>query len=103
MVSVTIFTLTLFMLNFVVWTTDPLKFLIIGFSMVSDFQVRLLAGNETTSILNMKILIRDNFDATTEWTMPSIVISVDRKPLITFINDLHNSSQEAKMNAFVNF
>ncbi|CAF3595141.1 unnamed protein product [Rotaria sp. Silwood1] len=90
-----------FIFNFLVWTNDPLQRLMIGFSFVPHFQVRLPAGDESTSVLNMIVQIRDSYDCIAEWTISSIVVIMDTKPLISLIKGLHGSSEEINNNPLI--
>lgn len=101
MVDMITFIHTLAIFHLIVWTADPSTRLIIGFSIISEFQVRLPSGDEYTSVLNMIIVIRDNFDCITEWTMSPIIVSTDKKPLMTFIKDLHDSQEDSNMNELI--
>ncbi|CAF5043887.1 unnamed protein product, partial [Rotaria sp. Silwood1] len=84
-----------------VWTTDPLQRLMIGFSFVPHFQVRLPVGDESTSVLNMIVQIRDSYDCIAEWNISSIVVIMDMKPLISLIKGLHGSSEEINNNPLI--
>jgi hypothetical protein len=56
---------------------------LIAFSSISNFQVRLSAGNE-----NLFIYIRDTLDCSTQWNITSIVVLQD----VTDVNNLQNSN-----------
>ena len=59
------------------WTSNPSKRTIIAYSSISQFQVRLPAGDEQTSELNLMILIRDQLDSITEYNLSSVYVQVD--------------------------
>ncbi len=63
----------------------------IAFSVVSNFEVRLPAGNDNTSILNLFIHIRDTLDCIVEWNMTSVIVTQDSIDIIDFINNINNS------------
>ncbi|CAF4055669.1 unnamed protein product, partial [Adineta steineri] len=71
------------------WTTDVSQKLMIAYSSVSDFQVRLPSGDNQTSLLNIVISIRDLLDCVVEVNMSSVDVIVDS----VGINDLMTSLQ----------
>ncbi|CAF4145951.1 unnamed protein product, partial [Adineta steineri] len=74
------------------WTTDQRERMMIAFSPVSTFQVRLPAG-----LLHMMIYIRDSLDCITEFNMSSVNVTTD----FDTINDLINNIQNSTTNPFV--
>ncbi|CAF3980133.1 unnamed protein product [Rotaria sp. Silwood2] len=84
-----------------VWTKDSSERLIIAFSPVSIFQVRLPAGDDQTSILNIVIYIRDILDCLTEMNMSSVSIVPDSTSITDLINNLQSSSNEIENNPIV--
>jgi hypothetical protein len=80
----------LFQIDFyiVAWTTDPLERVMIAFITTSISQVRLPAGNDTTSSLNLIAHIRDTSDCVTEIAMASVIVVPDFARIDTFVTDL---------------
>ncbi|CAF0834260.1 unnamed protein product [Adineta steineri] len=73
------------------WTTDVSQKLMIAYSSVSNFQVRLPSGDNQTSLLNIVISIRDLLDCVVEVNMSSVYVIVDS----VGINDLMTSLQSS--------
>ncbi|CAF1253004.1 unnamed protein product [Adineta steineri] len=73
------------------WTTDVSQKLMIAYSSVSSFQVRLPSGDNQTSLLNIAISIRDLLDCVVEVNMSSVYVIVDS----VGINDLMTSLQSS--------
>lgn len=67
----------------------------VAFSAVSNLQVRLPAGDNQTSLLNMAVDIRDTLDCATEYNMSSISVIVNTNDITDFINVLQTSSSQA--------
>ena len=88
-------------LGILVWTTDFSKRLIIGFSNIPTFQVRLPGEYENTSILNLVIYIRDTFDCVTEFNMSSAIIRSDPDSIPRLINNLKGSGSNINSNPFI--
>ncbi|CAF4254278.1 unnamed protein product [Rotaria sp. Silwood2] len=92
-------TSTLFTISF--WTKDSSERLMIAFSPVSLFQVRLPSGDDQTSILNIVIYIRDLLDCLTEMNMSSISVMPDLSTITDLINNLQSSSNIIQNNPIV--
>jgi hypothetical protein len=84
-----------------VWTTDFSKRLIVGFSSIPNFQVRLPTEHENVSILNMIIYIRDTFDCVTEYNMSSVSVQSNSESVSKLINNLKGSTSDINSNPFV--
>ncbi|CAF0773839.1 unnamed protein product [Adineta steineri] len=79
------------------WTTDVSQKLMIAYSSVSSFQVRLPSGDNQTSLLNIAISIHDLLDCVVEVNMSSVYVIVDSVGM----NDLMTSLQSSP-NALTN-
>jgi hypothetical protein len=66
--------------------------MIIAFSPVSTFQVRLPAGNDQTSLLNLIVQIRDVLNCITEYNMSSINVQPDLAGITSLVTSLQSSS-----------
>ncbi|CAF4399650.1 unnamed protein product, partial [Adineta steineri] len=66
------------------WTTDISQRTIIAFSPEDDFQVRLPAGGNETSLLNLVVYVRDLTGSVTQVNISSVNVIAD----LTIINDL---------------
>ncbi|CAF3807836.1 unnamed protein product [Rotaria sp. Silwood1] len=84
-----------------VWTKDSSQRVIMAFSPVSDFQVRLLTGENQTLLLNIVIYIRDFLDCITEVNMSSISVISDSAGINDLINNIQSSSNEITNNPIV--
>lgn len=78
----------------IVWTTDPSKTMMLGFSTQSHVQLRLPPGDDITSIMYIIVHIRDNHDCLTKYYMDSIVVVPDLTEINTLVNVLQQSSNE---------
>ncbi|CAF1380176.1 unnamed protein product, partial [Rotaria sordida] len=83
------------------WTTDISKRVMIAFSPVSNFQVRLPPGNNSTSLLNVVIYVRDVLNCITEVNMSSLSVIADSVGINDLINDLQSSSDTITNNHIV--
>ncbi|UJR09103.1 hypothetical protein I4U23_013350 [Adineta vaga] len=78
-----------------VWTSDISKKVMIAFSSVSQFQVRLPAGDEQTSSFHMIIYVRDLVDCVTEVNMSSVHVIVDSVSMNDLMSNVQMSSSDA--------
>ncbi len=83
------------------YTTDRSEEIIIAFSSVSEFQVRLPSGNDNTSILNLFVQISDILDCTTEYNMTSVIVTSDLLGINDLINTFENSPDSLTTNPFI--
>ncbi|CAF0859705.1 unnamed protein product [Rotaria sordida] len=84
-----------------VWTKDSSQRIMIAFSPVSDFQVRLVTGDKQTSLLNIVIYIRDFLDCITEVNVSSVSVISDFVEINDLINKIQSSSNEITNNPIV--
>jgi hypothetical protein len=70
----------------------------IAFSALSTFQVRLPAGDDSTSILHLNIYIRDDLECITEYNISSIFVTPDTVEINNLINAIQNSASEIATN-----
>jgi hypothetical protein len=70
----------------------------IAFSLIPNFQVRLPAGNDNTSLVNLIIHIRNTLDCVTEYNLSSLSILPDTVEINNLINDLQQVSTSAANN-----
>ncbi|CAF1181508.1 unnamed protein product [Adineta steineri] len=83
------------------WTTDVSQRLMIAYSSVSYFQVRLPSGDNQTSLLNIIISIRDLLDCVVEVNMSSVYVIVDSVGINDLITSLQSSSNALISNQIV--
>ncbi|CAF1500386.1 unnamed protein product, partial [Adineta steineri] len=83
------------------WTTDPTQKTMIVCSPASNFQVRLPAGDNQTSLVNIIIVIRDLLDCTTQFNISSIRVIVNLADITDFITVLQAPSTQTNNNQFV--
>jgi hypothetical protein len=65
--------------------------MMIGYSSVSSFQVRLPSGNDQTSLINLIINIRDTKDCVTEFNISSVYVLTNSPSISDLINTVDNS------------
>jgi hypothetical protein len=73
----------------------------IAFTPVSTFQIRLPAGDNQTSLLNIVIHIRDLLDCVVEVNMSSVSVLVNIQEINNLINGLQSSTNQLNNNQFV--
>jgi hypothetical protein len=83
------------------YTTDRTKEIIIAFSSVSVFEVRLPCGDDNTSSLNLFIHIRDTLDCVTEYNISSVIVTPDLLSINDLINTFQNSTNSLTTNPFI--
>ncbi|CAF0758584.1 unnamed protein product [Adineta steineri] len=83
------------------WTTDVSQKLMIAYSSVSYFQVRLPSGDNQTSLLNITISIRDLLDCVVEVNMSSVHVIVDYITTNDLLTSLQSSSSVLTNNLIV--
>jgi hypothetical protein len=91
------------MCNFVIigWTTDYSNEMILGFTTQSTFQLRLPAGDDNNSFLNVSVHIRDMLNGITEYNMQTIVVLTDSTEITTLIDVVQQPGDEANSNSLV--
>ncbi len=75
--------------------------MMIAFSTLSVFQIRLPAGDDQTSILNLVVYIGDQLDCLTEYNMSSVIVTPDSVGINDFINTIQSSSSDITNNPIV--
>jgi hypothetical protein len=83
------------------YTTDRSQELMVAFSFISDFEVRLPAGNDNTSLLYLFIQIRDTLDCVNEFNMSSVIVTIDSSGISDLINTFQNSASSLTTNPLV--
>jgi hypothetical protein len=83
------------------WTNDPSQTMIIAFSPVPTFQVRLPAGDNRASLVHLIVNIRDTLDCITELNISSVSVTPDTVGIANLINDIQGSSVGATTNPIV--
>jgi hypothetical protein len=86
---------------FLAWTTDVSQRVMVAFAPVSTFQIRLPAGDNQTSFLQIAISIRDFLDCVVEVNISSISVSVNIEGINNLINNLQSSTNQLNQNPFV--
>ena len=75
--------------------------MMLAFSPISTFQLRLPAGNDNASSLNIIASIRDMLDCVTEFQMQSLVVMLDSTAIGALINVLQPPSNGAPANTII--
>ena len=83
------------------WTNDQSERVMIGYSIVSIFTVRLPAGNDRNSLLNVIVHIRDSVDCVREVNISSVIVSVDSMAINQLLDSLQTTSSERNQNPLV--
>jgi hypothetical protein len=73
----------------------------LGFTTLSTFQIRLPAGNDNTSLLMLRVHIRDMLDCVAEFDLESPVVVADLTAINTLIDVLQEPSNGATNNSYV--
>jgi REJ domain len=84
--------------SLLVWSDKPSDRQLIGFSMVSTFQVRLPSGNDSTNSLQLMVSIRDRRECVTEWNLTLIYVRPDLNSITNLMNDFQSLSNTALIN-----
>ena len=74
------------------WTIDRSKLSLIGFTLMSNAEVRLPAGNGNASIVHLVVRVRDRLGATTESNMSSVVVLPDTATINNLMDSLQSTS-----------
>jgi hypothetical protein len=77
-----------------VYTTDPLKQMMIAYSIQSNIEVLLPADSNNISLVNVIIYIRDNLDSVTQFEINSVIVIPDWIAINTFVDILQQSNIE---------
>ncbi len=72
--------------------------LIIAFTSISNIDIRLPAGNDNSSLVNLIVYIRDTLDCTTKYNMTSVNVVPDTVGINDLIDDLQVSTTAANNN-----
>jgi hypothetical protein len=83
------------------WTKNRSERIMLGFTTLSIFQIRLPAGNDNTSTPMMMVDIRDMLDCVAEFDMKSPVVVPDLTEINTLIDVLQEPNNGATSNPFV--
>jgi len=75
--------------------------MILAFSSIPTTQVRLPAGNDNTSFINLIVYIRDTLDGITEYNLSSPSIVPDTVEINNLIDNLQISTNAANNNPIV--
>ncbi|UJR12876.1 hypothetical protein I4U23_017050 [Adineta vaga] len=84
-----------------VWTKDISEKIMISYSSVDHFQVRLPIGNENTSLINLIVYIRDFLGSITQVNISSIAVTLDFLTIDDLFNKIQNSSKTITDNSIV--
>jgi hypothetical protein len=71
---------------------------ILGFTTQSSFQLRLPAGDDKNSLLNMSVHIRDMIDCVTAYNLQTITVLPDSAGIAALMNVVQKPGNEANSN-----
>jgi hypothetical protein len=83
------------------WTTDPLKRVMLAFTPESYSQLRMPAGDDNTSSLNLIAYVRDMLDCVAEFNMSSLTVVPDSAGIASFVDAVQNPGSEITNNPLV--
>ena len=83
------------------WTMDYSDKVMLGFTTVYGFQLRLPVGDNTTFALNMSAHIRDALGSVTEYNMDTVVVAPDSIGIATFVNIVQQPDSKVNANPIV--
>ena len=87
---------------FLAWTNERSEQMMIAYSVVSTFTVRLPAGNRQQNfLLHLIIHIRDTVDCIQEINISSVIVIVDTSSINQFIQNLQGTSVEKNRNPYI--
>ena len=75
------------------WTTDPSEKTMIAYWSFSQYQLRLPPGQSQTSLLNLIIFIRDQFDCITQYNLKSLYVQSNQTEFNSTIQLSTNGNQ----------
>jgi hypothetical protein len=75
--------------------------MMIGFTPTLNFEVRLPAGNDNTSLVNLIAYIRDTLDCVTEYNISSPSVVPDTTEINNLIDNIQVSTNAANNNPIV--
>jgi hypothetical protein len=75
--------------------------MIVAFSAVSIFQVRLPVGDDLAYVLHLMVYIRDQLDCITQFNLTSVTVIPDFDEINDLINIIQTSSNKTIANAIV--
>ncbi len=85
----------------IAWTMDNSNQMILGFTTQSTFQLRLPAGDDNSSFLNISVRIRDTLDCVTGYNVQTIMVLPDSTGIATLIDAVQQPGDEANSNPLV--
>src|SRR5689334_7088144 len=85
----------------IVWATDYSNRVIVGFTTQSSFQLRLPAGDDNNSLLNVSVHIRDMLDGVTEYNMQTVVVVSDLTGITALIDVVQQPDDATNSNPIV--
>ena len=77
---------------FLGWTQNQAQPIMIAFSVLPNFSVRLPASTDNTSLLMLGMSIRDTFDCAVELNLSSVMVVADTTEIDRFISAINTSS-----------
>lgn len=66
--------------------------MVLAYSSVANVQLRLPAGDNSSSLLYVAVRIRDRFNCITEYNLSTVVVRPDLQAINNFIGSIQNSS-----------
>ena len=83
------------------YTTDVSKTVMVAFSTVSDFQIRLSSENPNETSIHLVVSIRDTLDCVTLFNLSLVTVVIDVSPISGLMDTLLNSPQALTSNPLV--
>jgi hypothetical protein len=91
----------LILITVLAWSNDSSQRVILAFSTISTFQVKLLAGDSPAFSVQLMVYIRDTRDCITEQNLALITVRPDTDVTSDLLRDLQDPSSSSKNNPLI--
>ena len=93
--------LILSLISFLGSATNESEWVIIAFSSIPDFNVRLPAGDDRTSLLHLSVRIRDNFGCIVQVNLSTVTVRAETEMINDLIDQIQTSQQNLNHHSLV--
>jgi hypothetical protein len=81
------------------WTSDRSNRLMIGYTTLDSFEIRMPVNDLNVSLIQLMVYVRDQYDCTTEFDLPSISIVPDINNIISLITIVESSDYSGEISS----
>jgi hypothetical protein len=81
------------------WTSDRSNRLMIGYTTLDSFEIRMPVNDLNVSLIQLMVYVRDQYDCTTEFDLPSISIVPDINNIISLITTVESSDYSGEISS----